>query len=167
VRNRFPHRLEVPALCTVYYRRRQQPVVIEGPHRCHLAPAVGCSIVVGKKAIGKRAVTRNLARRRLKAALRQEILPWLCGDIDFVIYAQAGCSFIKMTEMERLLREAFRKKGLLVGNGDNRYVFSDAVLQEALRSYSQKHVRSKSSGEYKQWHTAPKEDAWQPTPQMK
>ena len=74
-------------------------------------PVSRFAVVIGTK-VDKRAVIRNLAKRRLREAIRL-LSPQLVGGQDVIVMGRGKISTTDYAEIERTIRFAFEKSGLL------------------------------------------------------
>ncbi len=74
-------------------------------------PVSRFAVVIGTK-ISKRAVVRNLAKRRLREAIRP-LVPQLVGGLDVIIMGRGKIADTSYTEIAGTVRFALEKSGLL------------------------------------------------------
>ncbi len=69
------------------------------------------AVVVGLK-VDKKAVGRNLAKRRIREALRP-LMPRIAPGFDVIVFGRGKLSGTDFAEIDRTLRFALEKTGLL------------------------------------------------------
>lgn len=74
-------------------------------------PVSRFAVVIGTK-VDKRAVVRNLAKRRLREAIRL-LTPELVGGEDVIVMGRGKIASVAFAEIEKTVRFALEKSGLL------------------------------------------------------
>jgi len=80
----------------------------EGEAAC----AIGLGLTTSKKMVGKKAVDRNRARRRLRALAREYLPLWAQTGHDYVLIARKDALTLDYERLKRDLRWALGKMGL-------------------------------------------------------
>jgi len=75
-------------------------------------PAARLAVIVSLK-VSKKAVKRNLLKRRLREIIRREVIPHCPNGFDGIILTKAGLLNLPFTELKSQTLRLFKKAGLI------------------------------------------------------
>jgi len=84
----------------------------DGEPEGEAVPVIGLGLTTSKKMVGKKAVDRNRARRRLRALAREYLPLWAQTGHDYVLIARKDALTLDYERLKRDLRWALGKMGL-------------------------------------------------------